>query len=213
MIIEFFGIPGSGKTTTRKRLVSKLKNAEYITVQSKVAVMGYVGLCILIHPRVSIYWMYALWINYRKGLGRYKLSLVLRSMATTMKARLLNRKNRILFIDEGLLQRSLSVWEHILEKHACESVIRHILVPDMVLVFCEGTFVRFTHMYDASASPRYKQGKQYLTHWMSLVRHNTTALFTHIATHTAYIVYPDLFADHEGVDARVVQKIEDYRHV
>lgn len=205
MIVEFFGTPGAGKTTTIKRLSSQ-HDLYWVQVRSKSSVLVYATLFMCRHPLITIFWVDKL-VRHGAGMFRYKAALFVRSCAITMKAHMVEKRHHLVIIDEGLLQRSLSIWETVFSEQDTHTIFNHIVTADTYVVFTEGDFARFTKTDDAHNSPRFKKGATYLQQWTPMIQSNVLSMIEHIKnTHTAY-VYDVSFEKHAERDQGLMREL------
>lgn len=173
MIVEFFGEPGSGKTTLLKNVAAFLgEKAEYIRPLSYGSAVGHFALFIVLHPRDAFFWLRA--ALGQRELLRYKLGLLARTMATLQKAALSH--SEVVLVDEGLLQRALSVYESALSPEETARMREHARYSKCVVVCRGGDFSRFTSEPDRFNSPRVRQGPERLARWMEIVRTNASRI-------------------------------------
>ncbi len=174
MIIEFFGEPGSGKTTLLKRLLARLPGeAVFVRVESRFEVLRYVISYAFREPSQFLFWLSTTSSN-AGGLLRYKLGLVLRSMATLEKAR--RSKKRYTFIDEGIAQRILSLFDRLLSRDEATGLVARLPKTDTFVVCSGGDFSRFTKEPDRFNSPRVRQGKERFDAWSRAVITNAALI-------------------------------------
>lgn len=176
MVLEFFGPPGSGKSTLAKNLVKRDGNRfQIVHISSFYERMRYCLYFAFSHPISVVYWLSILVRNsYSLELFRYKFHLLSISMAKTMKAKMTDGEIKI--IDEGLLQRGLSLFEDILDDNKIRVMISHIPVKCVYLVFSGGKFERFTTESDKENSPRFRRGSDYYEKWQRIVVQNSNTI-------------------------------------
>ena len=101
-------------------------------------------------------------------------------------------------MDEGLLQRVLSIYEEEITPSWAAQLIR-FLSPDYVLVVTSTE--REFHRYTDPTHPRCRLGEAYMTRWKEIVRHNAAVIRDALAKSTM----PYLSAD----DVRATQVIKN----
>ena len=174
MIIEFFGEPGSGKTTLLKSTASALgARAVYVRVDSSIEALARSLLFALAHPAKAFFW-FAATVKESRGLFRYKMALVVRSLAAVQKASGVRRE--VVLIDEGLLQRVLSVYDRLLSDEEIRRVLAHAHTAERVVVCRGGDFSRFVSEPDRFNSPRVRAGEEHLRQWIATVRANASRI-------------------------------------
>lgn len=178
MIIELYGIPGSGKTTLAKELVRRNKDRFiYLHSSPRREIIRLVPLFAIRHPRIAAFWFRELLRETFRGrrvsgLFRYKLHLLLITLAQYQKA--LRYQDKVIVLDEGLLQRIFSVYDTALPRGKIENCIRHTPKADILVRVCRKAdrfrrVLRAPYTYD---NPRVNAGKIYLKNWMSGVLEN-----------------------------------------
>ena len=174
MIIEFFGEPGSGKTTLLKNAASALgARAAYVRVDSSIEALARSLLFTLAHPALAFFW-FAETVKESRGLFRYKMALVVRSLAAIQKAS--RSRREVVLIDEGLLQRILSVYDRVLSDEEVRRVLAHARTAERVVVCRGGDFSRFVSEPDRFNSPRVRAGEEHLRQWIATVRANASRI-------------------------------------
>ncbi len=176
MYIEFFGLPGAGKST----LVRTLKEKDTTYVSARGVSLLWVPLFIFQHPIITAYWIiHALLesVSVRKfTLVRFKWSLLLHTFAQVVYA---ERSRERVILDEGFLQRALSVFETKKTHGELLRAIAHTIPADayVEVVGEEPLFAR----YKRPGADRGKSGQEYLAHWEDVVRHNYKTLLQVLA--------------------------------
>jgi len=170
MIVEFFGAPGAGKSTLLKNLVASVPHTREIKPKTRGEVLWGSLRFLLRHPVSFFVWMWTLLLS-ANGLFRYKLGLLLRSMAARAYAEAASRETTVC-IDEGLTQRILTLCDAPLTQKHAAFLLKMSPRPDLVVALKGGDFGRFTTAEDRMGSPR-AHHKLTVEEWMRVVTTNT----------------------------------------
>lgn len=177
MIIEFYGLPGSGKTTIARALEKKdPAKFVYLHTSPRKEIIKLVPLFFIHHIGITIFWLKELFFKCFKShffpLFRYKLHLLLITFVQYQKAK--NYKNKVVLLDEGFLQRILSIYESRLTKDKIIHYFNHLIKADLIVFTknSESEFSRFISSSHKDQSPRTKLGEEYLSQWMEITRSN-----------------------------------------
>ncbi len=173
MIIELFGLPGSGKTTIMRFLIQKSLGKD-VVIKNHFERLFYCAIFLFRHPFVFSFWIYTVVKETPRGLVRYKLNLLLVTFSKREKAEFLYKTP--IFLDEGLFQRILSVYEQVLTVEEIRKIIYYMVMPDKLFFIQGGDFDRFLKDFDKINSPRYKMGEEYMKNWVSVLKINTYLL-------------------------------------
>ncbi|MEZ4114053.1 MAG: hypothetical protein R3B65_01160 [Candidatus Paceibacterota bacterium] len=171
--VQFFGLPGSGKTSTLKSLVKNYPD-KYILVPSFSRFQRFklFTLFILKFPKISFTFLYFVFGN-DKRLWKYILHLVTNSFATHVYVLLQKSDEKTFLIDEGVFQRILSVLPKRLTDREAKNLVQTLTkIPSRVIVTHGGNFSRFTLESDRMISPRNKLGEKYFKDWSENLRFN-----------------------------------------
>ena len=175
MIIEFYGLPGSGKTTTARQLVSssgfekvKIKNIKEITFFNllflfKHPVKFFVLLYFIISNSNSMSMFYSKFIN----------AFLVRN-AKYEKA--LRYKNAI--IDEGHFQNILSVFEKPITEKSLMKYLRFTLYPDFLIIFDINKEELAKRIEKRGYISREDLGTKYLEGWKKVTAKNHELLLS-----------------------------------
>lgn len=174
MTVEFFGVPGAGKTRVLRKLAQSIPGATEALETSRSGIAFGAAHFAFRHPLSFFVWMTQLcW--YSNGLFRYKLGLLLRAMAARMRAESQSRRGAsVVFVDEGLLQRILTIFDNPIDGRHAAFILKMTPVAEIVVVMTGGEFGRFTEADNRFNSPRVSRGEEKLHEWMCGVRENAT---------------------------------------
>ena len=209
MIVEFFGVPGGGKTQLLRQLAALIPNANEPLASSRRAIsLGALHFA-LRHPISFFIWMSEL-VIHSNGLFRYKLGLLLRSMFMRIKAES-TVHSRVTFIDEGLIQRMLTIFDNPLSPRHIKFLLRMTPLPDAVVVVRGGEFGRFTAASNRLNSPRTKKGEERLQEWIRNVRVTASAVEFVLPEYTRVITCTqgDVSADPATIRARIEEYLDN----
>jgi GTPase SAR1 family protein len=136
MIVECFGVPGSGKSTLTSKLVER---EEFSTVPPYVS-RWYSLLFMLRHPIFTTRWILALLSECKKTktwtLLRFKVAVFLNTVGRIEYGHTHFSKEKIVILDEGIMQRMLSLLEERKTEKEFEAWMAYIPRPHTV-IFCE----------------------------------------------------------------------------
>ena len=183
MIIEFFGVPGSGKTTLMRKLLEAMPDSREARAATRREIArGAIDFSIR-HPVSFLIWSIQFCMHAR-GLFRYKLALLLRSMAARSHA---ERSDGVVFLDEGMVQRLLSIFDTPLSEQKVRFLLHHTPMPDAVVVLSGGGFSRFTEAPNRFNSPRVQQGKERFEEWKRVIQTNAGIVRAFLPRHTEVV--------------------------
>lgn len=168
MIIEFLGAPGAGKTRLLHSLI-RAEDREVRVVSKMNALRGFLLFSVR-HPISVSVWCLILMTRGR-SLFRYKTGLMVRAMAARAYAER-EEKHRLVYIDEGMVQRMLTVFDEPIPDNFARLLLHLTPLPDVVIAVHGGTFERFTLASNRGNSPRLRYGTEALDRWMRAVRGN-----------------------------------------
>ncbi|MCI0619614.1 hypothetical protein L0Y40_01095 [Candidatus Wolfebacteria bacterium] len=172
MIIEFFGVPGAGKTSGARYLSSELGIPFIKGGEDRVwDAVAY----IINHPlKASFFFLVATRQTLHSEtwpLFRWRTNTILGTLALLHRA---TSQKSDTIVDEGLLQRVLSVYEEPLTEERSAKIVK-FLSPEFV-VYISDTKREFQR-YNDSAHPRQRFGDEYMDRWKATVRKNTKLLY------------------------------------
>jgi broad-specificity NMP kinase len=182
MIIELYGLPGSGKTTFAKRLAEN-NGFEIIKVRNKFSLFFYNFLYLIKHPVKFAATLFYIFGNFGdKRLVYYKLmNCFFQYNARYQKA--LRRPRAVL--DQGYFQNILSVFEKPLTDAQLQRYLKYFLLPDVLFIFDLPFEEAKKRMEERGYIPRQKMGEEYLRRLEPIVAANHTA-FKKIAHNLAF---------------------------
>lgn len=170
--LQFFGLPGSGKTTILKDLVKNFPDKyKEIPKFGKLRRLFLFILFCFRFPYISLNFIVLIFQNNRKIL-RYVFHLVTISFASHMYI-ILSKSQKVFLIDEGIAQRLLSV---AYKKYSLRQVKRYkkfIKKLSCPVVITEGgNFGRFEIEPDRMTSYRNLLGEDYYKNWSENLSYN-----------------------------------------
>ena len=165
MVLECFGLPGSGKTTTLHALL--VQNPARFRLVRSGGLGERIAWCmlgLLRYPLLCAQFLHVM-LQQASPLRRYTFHLWTMSLAETMKARVFSFLfPRITWcIDEGLTQRLISLSD-VPGVESLERSMRGLFARHVYLIREGGTFARFTEER-IPMSPRLQVGSEAFARW------------------------------------------------
>ena len=169
MIIECFGLPGTGKTTIARELAARL-SFDPIWVEGRRELVALNLRALLRHPvRFTRRTARAFHEPGRPGLQYYKLRHIFLSRnAIVEKA----RRSGTVFVDEGQVSNILSAFEEPLSEARILSELRHLELPDLLLRVTLAEEERKRRLQARGHVSRSSEGTDYLERWELAMRAN-----------------------------------------
>lgn len=176
MLVELYGLPGSGKSTLARELVKVDSRFVVVDFSSKAERYLYLFLYIINHPINFCQWMMFLFKNNK--LFIYKAHLLSLSLAKLQKIK--NKKDKIFLIDEGLIQRVLTVADGIVDNKILFKLLKPLNKLDRLVIMEGGDWHRFVNDYQKDNSPRVKLGQEYFQSWQKLQQANDKVIQSYL---------------------------------
>ena len=182
MIVELFGLPGAGKTTLVKALTGSTIGATRADfAMSRSGVVRYITR----HPVATAAWFKDV-VSEASRVGYwamvpFKLRLLANTFSKVESARSAgfpagsSGDVHWTVVDEGLLQRVLSVYETVQSQRKLRAIVRRALPSSTRVVLVEGGGDPFWRYRDAK-NVRTRLGDDYLRRWFEVVRTNYDGL-------------------------------------
>ena len=184
MIVEFFGIPGGGKSTLARTYAERYPDSTLLVsldMRKKFPEVLYGTLFALRHP-VVFFWLMIFVMRYHmEGLFLYSFHMVVRASAKHQKASL-TEGARFVFVDEGLIHVLCTIPASPLGKEGLKKWIERFAQVNLFLSVEEGDFHRF-HNTHANLHPRVKRGDLELKKWELAVQENTRNVVSYLNNH------------------------------
>lgn len=185
--LQFFGLPGSGKTTILKGLVKNFpEKYEEIPKFGKLKRFFLFTLFCFRFPVISLNF-FALVFQNNKKLFKYVFHLVTISFACHMFV-ILNKSKKVFLIDEGIAQRFLSVAYKKYSLKQAKRYTKFIKRLSCSVVITEGgNFSRFEIEPDRMTSYRNLLGEDYYKNWSENLSYNFDLISKEIKQKNLYI--------------------------
>lgn len=168
MVVELFGLPGSGKTTLAKHLAESL--GKPVRVESRIGLVGYSLLFLLRYPARTWTTLRQIWLE---SPSRQLAELKLNNTFLHHNARyLVARRRGFGVIDQGHFQNLLSVFERPLSALELKSYLRWLPRPDLLLVLELDGATRQARLAERGYAAREQFGTEYVQRWQSAVEAN-----------------------------------------
>lgn len=215
MIIEFYGLPGSGKTTIARAIAecANDRSVTYLHTSPRGEIVRYFPVFFARNPVCTFFWLKEIVKEcmrfHFRALFRYKLHLFFISVVQYQKA--YSKKNDISLIDEGLYQRILSLYESQMRKQEIERCIQHIPKPDVLVITSnkETEFYRFLRSPHRHESPRLRLGQKYFENWMDIIRKNDVAVREAVRSLGTPVIFCDGAKGIENCVSKIYEVIND----
>lgn len=178
LVIEIAGLPGSYKTTLANAIVARFSEVKRIGAMPLCPRLFYFLWYCFAHPIKLTFWKLMLYKEGPLRLFRYKIHLWWTATARFQKARQVHGPA---LLDEGTVQRVLSVLEHNVSETEMSRILSYTPLPDIILILSGGTFGRFFDADKKDKSPRANLGTEYLSGWKETIEHNHAVLTTVLA--------------------------------
>jgi dephospho-CoA kinase len=170
MIIEFFGLPGAGKTHKAQEL-SLEKNIPIISIQNRYEKYGLVFLYMLLHPLVVLFFLRTLARENKhdKALLHHKIrNLFFNCIAREQKGVF----HKECIIDEGLWQCALGIFEREVVEVDIRDCTNYIFRKRVVFIVETPREERMRRMQARGRVPRGFRDGAYQERWLSVMEKN-----------------------------------------
>ena len=175
MVIECVGVAGSGKSM----LVSHLEKQHGVQTVPMYVSRYYSLVFLFRHPLLTLQWMNALvWECHATNtwrLFRFKLSVFSTTVGRMAYARMNYRTSDVVVLDEGMMQRLISLFESTISQEVALKWVRRMMVSDAVILahLPEGTTER-----KIGTCRKRAFSVAYQMQWLEVIDHNAQMLFT-----------------------------------
>ena len=199
--IQFFGLPGSGKTTILKELAKRFP--DYYVLPPRFGRLKRFILALVFifrFPKISFNFIFLTFKNPRKIWG-YIIHLISLSFATHIYI-LNQKKDKIFLIDEGVAQRLLSIASRKFTSGEAGKYIKLINKIDSPIVLTlGGNFSRFEIEPDRMTSKRNILGDEYYRNWSNNLVYNFNLLSEEIKKNQKFLVAGNIEKLHQDIQS------------
>lgn len=180
MIIELYGLSGSGKTTFAKKMAQE-SGFQIIKIRTRLELLYLNALFLVMHPWRLVSGFLYLTKNSPNGrLFYYKLmNTFLHVQAKYAKAWLWRGRNKGLILDQGYVQNVISLFETEKSQDQIEKYMSIWIRPDILVAFDSSKEVREERLRGRGDRSRQSFGERYLRNWEEVAEKNAGA-FTEI---------------------------------
>jgi hypothetical protein len=169
MIIEFYGLPGTGKTATAKKLEQET-DFNIVKIKTKQELIFFNILFLLKHPIKFFVLLYFIIVNsvslkefYYKFMNAF-----LNCNAKYQKS----KKYKKAIIDQGYFQGILSIFNKEIKNTSLNKYLNIILKPDILFIFEAPQVVRDKRILERGYYIRRGYNKEYLKNLENLISKN-----------------------------------------
>lgn len=178
MIIELYGLPGSGKTTFARAL-SREGGFEIIKIRNPFELFARNIFFFFRHP-VKFLWLLFFTVAYAGGFSflYYKfMNVFLQVNAKYQKA----ASRRKAIIDQGYWQNALSLFEYPVSKETLKKYLKYVLPTDVLVVFDLPEETRDTRLKERGYASRDRYPAEYRAKFESAYRANHKLLLRNLS--------------------------------
>jgi len=199
MIIELYGLPGSGKTTLFKRF-SSCKDFKLVRIENNLELTFFSLLSFLRHPLIFLHTFYLITVNSNNWrMFYYKfMNVLFHRSAKYMKASFYKRS----VIDECFFQNILSIYEKEITKIDLYKITQLLPKPDTLVVF--NVDVSVLKERTKKDAVRRDFGDEYYAKWKEVIYKNNELFIDELDN--LYISYT-LISNQEDFDT-IIEKYE-----
>ncbi|MBI5913470.1 hypothetical protein HY839_03475 [Candidatus Azambacteria bacterium] len=204
MIIELYGLPGTGKTTVAKKIEERT-DFKIVAIKNKGELVWLNIIFFLKHPLRSFLMLRYILANSRGWRTFYYkfMNCFLLNNAKYQKAAYF--KNAL--IDQGYFQNIISVFEAPLNAKALKRYTKLFLPSDMLLIFSAPSFVREQRTDQRGRFSREQFGDEYVTAWKGMIEKNDALLKEYVSELPARSRIVDAGRDSDEVFREVIEII------
>ena len=173
MIVEFFGMPGAGKTTVAHRCATSL-GSEVISIESKWELLWRNAQLLIRHPiRVPVLFLYVLRNAHDLSSFWYKFTnLFLHTNAKYHKA----RSRDMSLVDQGYFQNAVSLFDSVQDPDSLRRYLKSAFLPDVLFVFELPPSLQQARLVGRDYIVRSRQGEEAFRERLTVMQANFQSL-------------------------------------